>query len=38
LKGDSIGQELEKAAKDAEQSFEKIVKDPKGALKNVEKA
>jgi len=36
LKNDSVGQELEKAAKEEGSSLEKIVKDPKGALKKAE--
>ncbi|GAB7344799.1 hypothetical protein MBLNU457_3260t1 [Dothideomycetes sp. NU457] len=37
LKKDSIGQEIEKAARDEEKTLEGIVKDPKGALKKAER-
>lgn len=37
LKKDSIPQEIEKAAKDEEQTLEGIMKDPKAALKKAEK-
>lgn len=37
LKKDSIGHEIELAAKDEEKTLEGIVKDPKGALKKAER-